>query len=185
MSPWLWICIALAVVILLLQIRLRLILRYDAAGVRIDFTFGPLFLPLYPEDPQIPKWKNQIIEDNIDFSGGSESGFQDLTSIIQKLLGKLRRGICIDELTVWYQSAAADPAAAALAFGGASAAVSLLLQPLEECIRVKKRDVQIGVSFTETKPKVIACLRISIPLWVYLVLKMSKMTRKRAGNTEE
>ena len=194
MSPWFWVGLVLLLLALLLLTRLKLRIRYDSEGGRVEAAFGLVTVPLYPADKKAPTRKKTKQKkkktDKTEASGGSTAGFRELTAIILKLLGKLRRRLCIDELTLWYQSAAADPAAAALAFGGANAAAGLLLRPLEEGFRIKKRDIRTAVSFTETKPTVIACLRLSIPLWAVLylgtiALREWKLIRKRAGETEE
>ena len=192
MSPWLWVAIAVAALpALLLLTRLKLRLCYDGDGGRIEAAFGLITVPLVPAGKAAPKRKKpKQKRKKTEASGGSEAGFRELAAIILRLLGKLKRRLCIDELTLWYQSAAADPAAAALAFGGANAAAGLLLAPLEEGFRVKKRDVRIAVSFTETKPAVVARLRLSMPLWALLyfgavALRERKRTRKRAEDREE
>ena len=201
MSQWLWVVLAVAALpALLLLMRLKLRLCYDGDGGRIEAAFGLITVPLVPAGKAAPKRKKpkqkrkktEEPEDSeqSEASGGSEAGFRELAAIILRLLGKLKRRLCIDELTLWYQSAAADPAAAALAYGGANAAACLLLAPLEEGFRVKKRDVRIAVSFTETKPTVVARLRLSMPLWALLylgaiALRERNRTRKRAEDREE
>ena len=109
--------------------------------------------------------------------------------MITTLLGKLRRRLCVDELTLWYLSAADDPAKAAMAFGGANAAAGLLLKPLEQVFRIRKRDVRTAVSFTERKPAVTAGLRLSLSLFSILqlgviALSLLRKARKRASETE-
>ena len=195
MSQWLWVVLIVAALpALLLLTRLKLRIQYDSGGGRIEGAFGLITLPLYPAEKTAPKRKKSKQKKKSDkpetSGGGSTAGFRELTSIILRLLDKLRRRLCIDELTLWYQSAAADPAAAALAYGGANAAAGLLLAPLEEGFRVKKRDVRIAVSFTETKPTVVARLRLSMPLWALLylgavALRERNRTRKRAEDREE
>lgn len=194
MSPWLWVCIALALLILLLLTRAKLRVQYDGDGGRVTVGFGLVTVPIYPMEKKQPgeqkRKKAKKSEKKEASGGGSVVGFRELTSIILNLAGRIRRRLCIDELTLWYQSAAKDPAAAALSFGAANAAAGLLLQPLEKAFRVKKRDVRTAVSFTETRPSVIACLRLSMPLWAILYLGAAaliewKKARKRAADTEE
>ena len=99
------------------------------------------------------------------------------------MLGKLKRRLSIDELTLRFQSAAPDPADAALLFGASSAGAAGLVQVLEALFRVRKTDVRTAVSFTETKPKVYALVRLSVPLgallWLGLrALRLYRRARK-------
>ena len=201
MSGWLWLLIVIGLLALLLCTRLKVVGRYGENGGSLTVSFGYLTLFTFPgkkrekkaktekskaEKPKKDKKKKTEQESS---KGGSVPGFRELTGIIVTLLGKLRRRLCVDELTLWYLSAAEDPAAAALAFGGANAAAGLLLKPLEQAFRVKKRDVRTAVSFTETKPTVYACLRLSLSLFTILELGGTALfllwkARRRAAKTE-
>ena len=199
MSGWLWLLIILGLLALLLCTRLKVAGRYGEDGGSLTVSFGYLTLFTLPgkkreKKPEKPKAekpkkdKKQKAEQESG-KGGSVPAFRELTGIIVTLLGKLRRRLCVDELTLWYLSAAEDPAAAALAFGGANAAAGLLLKPLEQAFRVKKRDIRTAVSFTETKPTVYVCLRLSLSLFTILELGGTALflfwkARKRAAKTE-
>ena len=112
------------------------------------------------------------------------AGVDKLMPIISDALGKLKRRLSIDEMTLWYQSASEDPAAAALAFGGASAAAGALVGPMQEMFRIRDLDIRTAVSFTETKPKVYARLKMSVSLGVLLWIGLRAYGKfRRAGKT--
>ena len=87
----------------------------------------------------------------------------------------------MDELTLWYCSAAQDPYSAAVAFGGASAAIGLLTAPLERVFRIKKRDIRTAVSFTDTEPTVILKLSLSLSLFAIFSIVLPAAWRFLTG----
>lgn len=201
MSGWLWLLIVLGLLALLLCTRLKVTGRFEDTGGSLTIGFGFLTLLTLPEEKRGKRAKSEKSkrektkkkkEDKMEQEsrkGGSVPAFRELVSIITALLGKLRRRLCVDELTIWYLSAADDPASAALAFGAANTAAGLLVMPLEQVFRVKKRDIRTAVSFTETKPTVYACLRLSLSLFTILelggtALVLYRKARKRASETE-
>ena len=198
MSGWLWLPIAFGLLALLLCTRLKVCGRYDEDGGSLTIGFGLLTILTLPGKKKTGKGRSKKKEkakkkkDNAEQKpkkGGSVPDFRELTGMIVSLLGTLRRRLRVDELTVWYLSAAEDPAAAAMAFGAANAAVGLLVAPLERVLQIRERDIRTAVSFTEKKPTVIACLRLSLSLGAILWLGVKALfllqkARKRASETE-
>jgi len=187
-----WIAAILALLIaFLILLRLRLTGEYGEAGASLTVALGavPVFRLPRPKGAQRdkkekkpkPKKKNKE-EDKEKTKGGSIPGFRQLMPIISDALGKLKRRLSIDEMTLWYQSAGEDPAAAALAFGGASAAAGALARPMQEMFRIKDLDIRTAVSFTETKPTVIARIRMSISLGALIWIGLRAFVKlRRAG----
>ncbi len=192
MRVLIWIAAILALLIaFLILLRLRLTGEYGEAGASLTVGLGavPVFRLPRPKGAQRdkkekkpkPKKKNKE-EDKERTKGGSIPGFRQLMPIISDALGKLKRRLSIDEMTLWYQSAGEDPAAAALAFGGASAAAGALARPMQEMFRIKDLDIRTAVSFTETKPTVIARIRMSISLGALIWISLRAFVKlRRAG----
>ena len=199
MRALIWILAILALLILLLfLLRLRLTGEYGESGAGLTVSLGglPLFRLPRPEaakqdkkgsKPKAKKKKKKKTEKKEEPKGGSEPGFRKELEIIVRFLGKLRRRLVIDELTLRYLSAGDDPAATALAFGAANAAAAALARAVESVFRVKKRDIRAAVSFTEPKPRVYARLQLSVSLgiliWILgkaaLERTWAKLTRTR------
>ena len=175
MNGWVWLALALLLFAILLSSRLKLRLDYDEDGLRIKAGFGLITVYHYPSGqskrPEIPenKPKKKKTKPQKAKKGGKTPDVREIISIIADTLGKLRRKLRMDELVLWYCSASSDPASAALAFGGASAAVGLLTAPLEAAFRIRKRDIRTAVSFTDTQPTVILKLHISVSLFSLLL----------------
>lgn len=191
MRVLIWIAAILALLVLLLiLLRLRLTGEYGDAGSSLTVALGaiPLFRLPRPggarqvkraDKPKSKKKKKKKEEDEEKPKGGSIPGFRRLMPIISDVLGKLKRRLSIDEMTLWYQSAGEDPAAAALAFGGASAAAGALAKPMQDMFRIRDLDIRTAVSFTETKPTVLARIRMSIPLGALLWIGLRAYVKLR------
>lgn len=175
MNGWLWLALVLLLFALLLSSRVKLRLEYDEDGVRFGACFGLITVYRYPdrrpkrEEFSANKPKKEKTKPQKAKKGGKTPDIREIISIIADTLGKLRRKLRMDELVLWYCSASSDPASAALAFGGASAAVGLLTAPLEAAFRIRKRDIRTTVSFTDTQPTVILKLHISVSLFSLLL----------------
>ena len=180
MRALIWVAAILAALTALLAIvRLRITLEYGEAGGSLTVSLGAVPVLRLPRPrggsaPKAPKRKKkkkaEKEEEKKTDRGGSEAGFRKDLQIIGRLLGKLKRRLCIDELTLRYLSAGDDPAMTALSYGAASAVAAVLARAVEALFRVKERDVRAFVSFTETKPRVFACLKLSVSLGVLLWL---------------
>ena len=189
MRVLIWIAAILAAIAaLLFLLRLRLTAEYGEEGPSLTAALGAVPLLKLPkpkgaekaEGKKRPEKKKKETTEKKD-KGGPEPGFKKTLQIIRKLLGKLKRRLCVDELTIRYLSAGDDPAATALIYGAANAAAAALARAVESLFRVKQRDIRAGVSFTESAPRVYARLRLSVSLGVLLwLLAAAAVQRKLA-----
>ena len=181
MKALIWIAAILAVLVcLLVLVRLRVVGVYGEEGPSLTVGLGAIPLVKLPrprgmkktkrekrpKKEKKPKEKKEETEGKN--KGGPVPGFRSLLPIITKALGKLKKRLCIDELTLRYLSAGDDPASTALMFGGANAAAEVLVRAVESLFRVKKRDIRTAVSFTESKPRVYVRLKLSVSLGALL-----------------
>ena len=170
MNGWLWLLLAVLLAAALLSVRIRVSAAYDAEGILIVARLGRIPVFRYPgrggkeSKPKTPKHPREEKPD-AEKKGGKLPELREYVSIISEALGKIRRKLRVDELTLWYCSAAQDPFRAAMAFGGASAAAGLLIAPLERAFRIRNRDIRTTVSFEDTEPTVILKLSLSLSLF--------------------
>ncbi len=189
MKALLWVGGSLALLALLLCLRVRIAAVYGEEGPSLTLSLGALPLlrlpgrkrPKAEKTKKKPKKKETEQTEEPSERPGPEPGFRDLVPIIRETLGKLKRRLGVDELTLWYVSAGEDPAAAALLFGAANAAAEALLRPLKELLRIRKLDVRTSVSFSETKPRVFVRLRLSLALGAFLWIALGAMRQYRAA----
>lgn len=192
-------CILLLLLCLLNLLRLRISLEYGEGGALLTLFVGRIPVMRLPGDKKKQpvdkkerkkkRKKRKKREDEGKHRGGSLPGFRSLLRIITDVLGKLRRRLIVDELTLWYQSGSEDPAAAALGFGRANAAAAALLEPLTALFHIRNTDIRTAVDFMETKPRVYARLMIAVPagvlIWIGLRALRLYMRARRTGNRKD
>lgn len=150
---------------LLLLMPLRLLVVYDEDGLNAEIGIGPFMLNPKEKKPGAEPKKKKAAE----AKGGSTENWRSQWSSFAKLFRKLRSRIRARELTLYYRSAAKDPADAALQYGLASAAAAAIVNIIKNSFRIRKCDIRTGVSFTETAPTVFLRLRLYVPLIVLLI----------------
>ena len=191
-------CILLLFLCLLNLLRLRISAEYGDEGAQVTLLLGKLPVLRLPgekrpkaESKKSGKKKKKRKKSGAEgkTKGGSVPGFRALLQIIADVLGKLKRRLIVEELTLWYQSGSEDPAAAALGFGRANAAAAALLEPLTALFRIRNTDVRTAVDFNETKPRVYARLIIAAPvgamIWIGLrALRLYMCARKKGARKD-
>lgn len=95
-----------------------------------------------------------------------------ILSAVGDALGRLRRKLSIDLLTVHYTVASDDPYSAAMTYGYASAAVGALMPVIENIFKVKKSDVGAAVTFDTNEAQLYIDAQLTIAIWeiIYIAL---------------
>lgn len=170
--------IVLLVLWLISLIRIGGRVSYGEAGLVVTALAGPFkiqLLPARPErekKPQKPKKEKQKKEKAKkqkkkappEAEGqkkepkvgkpGTLSRLMKLLPVVGQACGALKRKIRIDDLELELIWGGADPAAVALSYGRANAALGMLWPILDNNFKVKRHSFQIGVDYTLTEPAV-------------------------------
>ena len=105
-------------------------------------------------------------------SGGVD-GILELLDLGVQTLGDLRRKLRVEELTLHVCSGGSDdPAAAAMRYGRAWAAIGAITPALDRLFVIKKRDIQPALDYNETSMKVDARLITTITIGRSLALAL-------------
>lgn len=143
--------------VLLAQIRLGVLVDYAAQGLRVRVRVGPLRIQAYPRPPKPDKPKKRRQKkkepDKPREEAGSLAQLKQYLPLIADAAGHLKRKIRIDSFSLEFTAAAADPASAALMFGGANAAVGMIWPLVEQNFNVKDRNIRTRVDFTAQRPE--------------------------------
>ena len=176
--------IVLVVLLLISQLRVSIVAVYDTDGFTVDGGIAFVRLRVYPPPKKKKKRVKKKAEKKAEKPGRLATLRGQLPAIAQAFL-KLKKRLCINELTIYYLAAGGtDPAAAALSFGGASAGYGFILPLLENNFKIKKRDLRAAVDFTATEPYVYVKAKLSLAVWeapaivIGLVRAMAKSDRK-------
>ena len=95
--------------------------------------------------------------------------------LIAEAAGRMKRKIRIDVLRLDLTVAAADPAAAAMAFGGANAFLGMIWPLIEQNFNVQQRCIRTRVDFQAQRPTVVlfAQLTLSIGTALHMGIRLT------------
>lgn len=151
--------IVLCVLFLLGQIRCGYTVDYSEAGLFVDLRAGPAKIRLYPSEgkrkAKKKKTSDAVSSDQKDKKGKVKdtlANAKEFLPLIGESAGKLHRRIRIDELFLGIIWGSPDPAAAAMGYGAANAAMRTIWPIIEYNFRVKRHELHIDVDFERTAP---------------------------------
>lgn len=171
----LWIIgIILATLFLISLIRMGGSVDYSEVGLRIRAKIGALRFTVFPikkrkkkpgaAEKKPPKTESEPPHKEKKAGGGSLELVRQFLPLIAEAAGSLKRKIRIDRLDVELVAAASNPAAAAMAFGGANVALGMILPLLENNFHVKERNFLTRVDFDRKKPEITIRAALSLTI---------------------
>ncbi len=153
--------IVLCVLLLLGQIRCGYSVEYSEAGLFIILKAGPAKIRLYPsEGKRKAKAKKKKSSDATAAEKKDKKGSvkdtvataKEFLPLIGETAGRFHRKIRIDDLFLNIVWGDPDPAAAAMGYGAASAAMGLIWPIIEHNFRVKQHELHVNVDFERSNP---------------------------------
>lgn len=166
--------VVLAVLLGLSLVRIGAIAEYGAQGLSVRLRLGPVRIRVFPFPPpkaekkkkRPPKASKAPQEPPPEQSraGGALALVKELLPVAADAAGALKRKICIDRIALDFTAAAADPAAAAMAFGGGNALIGMIWPVLEHNFTVKERRIRTAVAFGQTSPTVYVWASLSMTI---------------------
>lgn len=170
-------------ILLLVWSRVWVLFEYEEAGIHVWAGFGPFYFSMYPFNPKWNKRKGvsrkqrkfkhkqeRSLDDIPEKKGISVGLFRELLDLSLKVLGKFRRKLRIDELRIYLNWGAEDPADAAISYGYAHAVMNGLLALLEVNFQVKDQFSRINLDYTLDKPNIY--LKASCSLKIYEAISL-------------
>lgn len=179
------IIIILAVFIAAAMIPLSVRGRYAPDEVLLQIRSGPFSKTLFPRPegkPKKAKKPEKSVEkaDAADEDKPKKPGI-DIPELIKAgvpamfdTLGRLRRKLTVNELTLWFSSGSPDPYDAAMNYGTVSAVLGALIPVLDNYFTIKKRDIRTAVSFEGEGNSILLDVRLTLRVWeiIYIVFGM-------------
>ena len=163
---WLWILgILIVLAVLICRTRIGVRVRFGEAPPAAVLTIGPFRIPLTGEPEKEPRQKPQQAKKREKRPKKSEKeekkpAFPKVTATdvneaaqtmwppLKKALGRIRRGIRVDPMTVSVTIGAADdPAAGAETYGMAHGLVWTVMPALEKLIEIPDPGIHVGLDF--------------------------------------
>lgn len=193
--------IVIAVLVLIALLRFGVSVLYSSDGLLVKAFAGPFSLLVYPrkekqkketekdgrkkrgEKKRLKKEKGKKEKEKKEKEkkpGGLQS-FLEILSVVKTALSRFRRRLLIKRLTLYVTAANDDPFKTAMMFGGANAAFGAIIPVLDKLFRIKRRDLQAFVDFTDPKPRVYLEAAFSLALWetVYIAVALLPLILKK------
>ena len=168
----------LLVLAALSMVRLWGQVRYSQEGLSLWLGLGPIRYQILPRRPKKAKQdQKKPKKAKKEETGGPAAPVKRLIPLVGEAAGRLRRKIRIDRLRLEVTAAAADPARAALAFGGANALIGMILPVLEHNFTVKDREIRTAVDFQKTEPTIYLSARLSMTVGQAVVFALWLLSR--------
>lgn len=178
---WLWILgILIVLAVLLCRTRIGVRIRFGEGPLSAVLTLGPFRIPLTGKEenetaqpperakkkertPKTPKEKGAKPRFPKVTAADVKEAAQTLWPPLKKALGRTRRSIRLDPMTVSVTIGAADdPAAGAEAYGWASGAMFNIMPALEELVRIPDPSVHIGLDFDSAATRAAGDIGLSV-----------------------
>ena len=177
MTFWKVLLIVLAVLWLLSRIRVGGQISYGQAGLHVTAVVGLFKLQILPAKPKKEKKKKEkpaVAEKHnqtlIEAKPGTLSRLMKLLPIVGQACGALKRKIRIDNLELELIWGGSDPAAIALGYGQANAALGMLWPILDHNFKVKRHSFQIELDYNRREPAVEAQAAVTLTVGQMLSL---------------
>ena len=148
------------------EIRIGGLAEYRDGGFFLKAKVALFWLDIYPatkEKTREPK-KKKADSGKRERKGGKLTLLLELVPVIVAAVKDLLRKIRIDVLELHLTWAAEDPAAAAVGFGAANAAMGAIYVPLKNAFRIKKDDIRIDIDFDLKEPIVYGKAKLTITI---------------------
>ena len=182
--------IILLVFLLIALLRVGVSARLEENVFFLRAVAGPIKLQILPQKedkakkPKEPKKKkSKKNEQKTDDEKGKEKEkpkikitidlIKTILSAVGDLLGRLRRKITIDKLTLHYTAASDDPYSAAMTFGYASAAVNALVPVLDNSFRIRDRDIGAAVTIDSPDNIIFVDVQLTLAVWEIIYIGLA------------
>jgi len=164
------VAICAVVVLALMLVRVGVWVEYCETGLLVRLKIGAFSLQVFPvkpkeKKPEKPKKKKPDQQPEPQpKKGGTFELVKEFLPLVVEAAGELKRKISIDRFYMDLLWSIPDPAACAMGFGGANAAVGMIWPLIEQNFLVKDHRIRTAVDFDLEKPTVylLVCATIRI-----------------------
>ena len=181
--------LALLIIIIVLAILLLLPVgvtgMYEEGQLRLSAKVGSAKFRILPkkEKPAKPQKKKDVKPKEKSQRQLDRNTLVGLVRLGLRALGRFRRKLSVDELTIHWTAAASDPFQAAMRYGAVSAAMGSLWPAIDNALKIRDCDIHTDVSFEIEKPVLFVQFTATLQIWeilyIALAFGISYLTMKR------
>jgi hypothetical protein len=188
MQRWMILMLIVLVLWLLSLVRMGASVNYDDSGLVVKARVGPVKFIVFPmkkkDKPPKQKKKRRLKEEEPPKKGGNLALVRNFLPLATEAAGRFKKKIRIDKIELDLIWGASDPAAAAMGYGWANAALGMLWPLIEHNFNVRERQLRTSVDYSANQPIITIRAAFSLTigqgavLGVVLGLKVLKLFRK-------
>ena len=182
--------IILVILLLIALIPLGVSFTYSERGTLLSAHIWLLRIKILPREKKLPgeektkkekkkREKKPRKPENEDKKppekkGGSVGSLMKLIPPILDTLGRLRRKLTINNLTLIYTVGADDPYDGAMKYGRAWTGIGAATPLLENTFRIKNRDIEALISYEDERDSIFLDARLTLRVWeiIYIACGM-------------
>ena len=146
--------------------------EYGAEGVKAHIRVGPFRFQVFPgkekgskkERKEKPKKKKPTKEEEESKAGGPIELVKAFLPLVCEAAGELKRRIRIDMLRLDYTAGGRDAAQSAMSYGGANAAIGMILPLIQQNFDLKEYQVRTDIDFNAKGPTIYVYAALSARL---------------------
>lgn len=173
-----WIVLGLLLLILgLLWMKAGVWAAYGPDGLTLRVKAGPVAVRVLPAGKKKKEPRTPPKQPERKPKAEQTAPQRNQAALLRRLIplgleaaNSFRRRLVIDRLYLDYTAGAADPAAAAIQYGGVSAGLGALVPALERAFLLKDRRIRAQVDFDAPSPRVELELLLTLRVWQGLAL---------------
>lgn len=175
MELWMILALTLLLLWLLSLIRIGASAEYDSTGLLVRIKAGPVNITVFPVKKKDKPSKAARREKRPEAAkppakGGNLALVKEFLPLIAEAAGRLKKKIRMDNIELNLVWGSSDPAAAAMGFGWANAALGMLWPLMEHNFNVRKRKLRTAVDYNATTPVITIRAALSLTVGQMLVL---------------
>jgi len=173
-----WVILVLIALALLISlVRVGATVDYDFTGLKVRARVGQIKITVFPmkkKDKPIKqkkqKKKPEHAVEQPQQKGGNLTLVKKFLPLAVEAAGRFKKKIRIDRIELHLVWGASDPAAAAMGYGWANAALGMLWPLIEHNFNVRDRQLRTSVDYNATNPVITIRAAISLTIGQGLVL---------------
>ena len=172
--------IIILALLLISLIRIGGTAEYGEAGILVRARLGFIRFTVYPRKKKAKKKPAKEKKPEREQSGPGEappskpgglfSTVKEFLPLVADAAGQFKRKIRVDSLCLDFTAAAPDPVAAAMAFGGANAALGMIWPIFENNFNIQDRRIRTEVDFNRREPVIYVFASFSLTIGQAVVL---------------
>ncbi len=182
-------CVLLFLLLIML-LRVGVILTFAGGQLCLKATIGFAKITVIPRKNKPKKPKKQKPE--VTEEKQAEKAKTPVMELVKRFvppaldaLGRFRRKVLVNRLTVYYTVASTNPVTTAMTYGRVTAIVGSALPVLDRVLNIRDKDVVTAFSFERAEPEIYVDVKVTIAIWQILYVATAMLPALKTAGTDK